>query len=118
MGRFTYDSSVSADFDDRELAHLQAVIVAKIRRGERFTFTWKIDISLGGGRTSVYLYPGVKLAFRYEGGHTPQLNPSWLRMMTDAANSPQGLHVLDEPAGRTPDQLARDADRRNHPVEA
>lgn len=57
MGRFTYDSSVSADFDDRELAHLQAVIVAKIRRGERFTFTWKIDISLGGGRTSVYLYP-------------------------------------------------------------
>ena len=95
MGRFTYDSSVSADFDDRELAHLQAVIVAKIRRGERFTFTWKIDISLGGGRTSVYL-----------------------RMLTDAANSPQGLHVLDEPAGRTPDQLARDADRRNHPVEA
>lgn len=33
MGKFTYDSSISTGFEDRALAHLQAVILAKVRRG-------------------------------------------------------------------------------------
>ena len=40
MGTLTYDSKLSASFDDRVLAHLQIVIWAKIRRGEPFSFTW------------------------------------------------------------------------------
>lgn len=99
MGKFTYDSDVKADFEDRLLAHLQAVIMAKVRRGESFTFTWKEDISTGGGRTSVFIHPHVSLVFKFHGGRTPQLNPAWLHALTYTANSPRGLYVVSEPAG-------------------
>ncbi len=49
MGKFIYDGNIKVDFEDRLLAHLQAVIMAKVRRGESFPFTWKDDISTGGG---------------------------------------------------------------------
>ena len=41
MGKFIYDGNIKVDFEDRLLAHLQAVIMAKVRRGESFPFTWK-----------------------------------------------------------------------------
>jgi hypothetical protein len=43
MGRLTYDSHFSVDFDDRTLAHLQLVIVAKLRRNEAFFLSWRDD---------------------------------------------------------------------------
>ena len=36
MGKLTYDSTLTVDFDDRVLAHLQLVIGAKLRRAESF----------------------------------------------------------------------------------
>lgn len=97
MGKFTYDSNVKTEFEDRLLAHLQAVIMAKVRRGESFTFTWKDDISTGGGRTTVYIHPQVSLVFKFHGGRTPQLNPAWLHALTYTANSARGLYVVPEP---------------------
>lgn len=99
MGKFTYDSDIKADFEDRLLAHLQAVIMAKVRRGESFTFTWKDDMSLGGGRTTVYIHPNVSLVFKFHGGRAPQLNPAWLHALTFTANSGRGLYVVPEPDG-------------------
>lgn len=58
MGKFFYRDQVRADFEDRLLAHLQVVIGNKLRRGEPFYFTWKDDVSAGGGHTSVWLHPG------------------------------------------------------------
>ncbi|KFF58097.1 ATP-dependent DNA ligase, partial [Cryobacterium sp. MLB-32] len=43
MGKLTYDSSLTADFDDRVLAHIQLVIGTKLRRGESFYFSWRDD---------------------------------------------------------------------------
>lgn len=97
MGKFIYDSTLKADFEDRLLAHLQAVIVTKVRRGESFLFIWKDDISTGGGRTAVYIQPNVSLVFKFHGGRTPQLNPAWLQALTFNANSPRGLYVIPEP---------------------
>lgn len=97
MGKFTYDSSIKADFDDRLLAHLQAVIMAKVRRGESFTFTWKDDLSLGGRRTTVYIHPQASMVFKFYGGRTPPLNPAWLHAFTYTANSSRGLYVVPEP---------------------
>jgi len=99
MGKFTYDSNIKVDFEDRLLAHLQAVMMAKVRRGESFTFSWKDDLSTGGGRTTVYIHPQVSLVFKYHGGRTPQLNPAWLHALTYAANSGRGLYVVPEPQG-------------------
>lgn len=97
MGKFTYETHVTADFEDRLLAHLQAVIMAKVRRNESFTFTWKDDMSTGGGRTSVYIHPQASMVFKYHGGRTPQLNPAWLHALTYTANSGRGLYVVPEP---------------------
>lgn len=97
MGKFTYDSGISTGFEDRALAHLQAVILTKVRRGEGFCLGWKDDLSLGGGRTSVYIHARSAIWFTYDTARTPALNPLWLSALTRAANSPQGLSLLPEP---------------------
>lgn len=102
MGKFIYDSSIKVEFEDRLLAHLQAVIMAKVRRGEGFSFTWKDDISIGGGRTTVYIHPGVSLVFKYHGSRTPQLNQAWLHALTFNANSGRGLYIAPEPDAASP----------------
>jgi hypothetical protein len=73
--------------------------MAKVRRSESFSFTWKDDISTGGGRTSVYIHPGVSMVFKYYGCRTPQLNPAWLQALTYHANSSRGLYIAPEPEG-------------------
>jgi len=97
MGRFIYDGNIKIEFEDRLLAHLQAVIMSKVRRGESFPFTWKDDISVGGGRTTVYVHPHASMVFKYHGSRTPQLSAPWLQALTYNANSGRGLYVTAEP---------------------
>ena len=97
MGTLTYDSRITASFDDRILAHLQAVIWSKLRRGEDFPFTWTDPMRSGFGRTSVWLSPNVSLSFEYFGSRQPRLNPAWVEALTKSANSPSGLTIVPEP---------------------
>jgi hypothetical protein len=97
LGKFIYEGSVSVDFDDRLLYHLQTVIGSKLRRSESFFFSWKNDPSLGEGRITVWLHVGTTMAFRYYGSRVPQLNRQWLEALVYTANSPTGLHVVPEP---------------------
>lgn len=97
MGKFSYNTQVSATFDDRLLAHLQIVIGTKLRRAEPFFFTWKDDVSLGSGRTSLWIHPGASLTFKFSGNRQPQINRAWLEVLTSAANSPTGLYIISEP---------------------
>ncbi len=98
MGKFMYENLVKADFEDRVLAHLQIVIGAKQRRGESFSFTWKDDISIGDGTTSVWIHPRCTLAYKFYGGRSPAINRSWVEQLMLAANSSRGLYVMSEPA--------------------
>lgn len=98
MGTLTYDSKLTATFDDRILAHLQVVIWSKLRRGEQFSFTWT-DPTRSGGRTSIWLSPNVSLAFEFYGSKSPALNRTWIEVLSKSANSPSGLQVVPEPSG-------------------
>lgn len=99
----TYDSKLSAAFDDRVLAHLQVVIWSKLRRGECFSFTWSETVAEGSGRKSVWLSPSIPVAFEYFGSRTPVLNMNWVQALTKSANSTAGLHLVAEPpAPQTP----------------
>lgn len=98
MGKFIHEGTTKVEFEDRMLSHLEHVITAKLRRGECFTFTWKEDVSVGGGRVTVWLHPHVNLVFKFHGGRTPQLNPEWLRAMSQVAAGPRGLYVVPEPS--------------------
>lgn len=70
MGKFIYEGGPKIDIEDRALTHLQLVMTAKLRRGEPFAFTWKEDLSIGGGRTTVWVHTGSSLVFKYMGRPT------------------------------------------------
>lgn len=98
MGKFTYATGTRVDFEDRVLAHLQVVISNKLRRGESFVFTWRDDSSIGDGRTSVWLSPGLAMSFKYYGSRPPALNRAWVEALAITANGPAGLYLVPEPA--------------------
>jgi hypothetical protein len=102
MGKLTYDSSLTVDFDDRVLAHLQLVIGAKLRRGESFYFSWRDDPLTGGGRSTVWVHPGISLIYKYFGSKVPTLNREWVEALSISANSASGLQVIAEPRSTAP----------------
>jgi hypothetical protein len=97
MGRLIYDSSFTADFDDRLLAHLQVVIAMKLRRGESFMFGWKDDRDVGDGRTAIWIDRTMPMVFRYSGGRAPTINRAWVELLTQTAGSSTGLQIVEEP---------------------
>jgi len=96
MGTLEYNSKLSAEFDDRTLAHLQVVIWSKLRRGEHFAFTWVAETG-APPRTSVWCSPTIPMTFQFDDADVPELNPQWLELLTKAANSAGGLRLLPEP---------------------
>lgn len=99
MGKLIYGiPDVSVEFDDRVLAHLKAVIIAKLRRNESFTFTWDTDAEHGGGRRSIWLHPSIPLQFEFFGSREPNVNRGWIEELVKSSNSPGGLRVVPEPA--------------------
>ncbi len=97
MGKLTYDSTMTIDFGDRVLAHLQVVIGVKLRRGESFQFSWVDDPAIGNGRSSIWLSPALPLSFNYYGGRAPNVNPAWIEALMISANSTAGLRMVPEP---------------------
>lgn len=106
MGKLIYEGTVKTDIEDRALTHLQLVITAKLRRGEPFSFTWREDLSIGGGRTTIWVHPGSSLVYKYFGSRQPAMNRDWIDALAFTANSPSGLYLVPEPAeGATSEQL-------------
>ncbi len=97
MGKFTYDSTLVVDFDDRVLAHLQIVIGAKLRRNESFYFSWRDDSAVGNGRSVVWLHPSLPIVFKFHGGRPPAINRTWIEELMSTANSSAGLRIVPEP---------------------
>ena len=95
MGSLTYDR-VTVHFDDRTLAHLQIVIVQKLRRGESFLFSWRDAVEAGSGRSSVWLHPAIPLYFKFSSSKPPEIDPLWIAQLTRSANSSQGLIATGE----------------------
>ena len=58
-------NEVEIFFDDRALAHLQMVTIAKFRRRGGFTFSWTNKLDADSGRNTIWLDPSFTLFFRY-----------------------------------------------------
>lgn len=95
MGTLQYDG-VLVEFDDRLLAHLQIVIVQKIRRGESFLMSWRDAPDTGSGRSAIWIHPSQNLFFKFAGSRNPAINQEWLDQLALSANSPRGLLVMRE----------------------
>jgi hypothetical protein len=97
LGKFIYGMpTIEVEFDDRVLAHLQAVIVAKLRRGESFTFAWD-NADEPGTLTSIWVHPAIPLQWEIEESATKKLNRAWLEELIQLSNTPTGLRMLPEP---------------------
>jgi hypothetical protein len=85
MEELTYGSTLTADFSDRVLAHIQVLVGAKLRRGESFYFTWRDDPP-GGGRSTIWSNPGIPIAYKFFGARTPSLNREWIETLMFTVN--------------------------------
>lgn len=99
MGQFIYENGPKIELEDRALLHLQLVMSAKLRRAEPFVFTWREDMSTGGGRTTVWVHPGSTLVFKFAGSRQPSVNRTWIEALSFTANTPTGLYLVPEPDG-------------------
>lgn len=83
--------------EDRTLAHLQVVIIAKLRRGESFAFTWEKSTEDGSGHTTVWVHPGIAIEFVFAGSRRIPLNRAWVEDLMRTANNSSGLELVVEP---------------------
>ena len=103
MGTFTYGMpSIEVELDDRVLAHVKAVITAKLRRNESFTFTWEDPEGDELTHHSVWLDSSIPLQFELPGKVDPPLNREWLELLTRTASEPGGLRIVPEPEPSRP----------------
>ena len=93
MARLLYGSPpVSFEFDTRTLAHVEVVVMAKLRRNENFAFS--VEQS-GDSRTTIWVNVSSDLQFIYDEPR-PEINREWLGRLVDSANSTSGLRVMPE----------------------
>ena len=95
MGSLIYKGSV-IDFDDRLLAHLEIVIVNKLRRRESFAMSWRDAAAVGDGRSTIWLDAATPLYFKFVGSRVPRINRDWIERLADSAASSTGLIVCAE----------------------
>ncbi|WP_309067543.1 hypothetical protein [Microbacterium sp.] len=95
MGTLYYGSQgTPIDINDRALAHLKAVIVAKLRRGEAFTLSLQHED--GSGRSTIWLSAAIPMRFTFQDAERPELNPQWLEELAESANLLGGITLVPE----------------------
>lgn len=90
MGTIHYgtdDAGIS--IDDETMAHVAAVVVAKLRRREPFLLT---TVS-AGGREAVWVHEASTLRWVYETQESIALDKARLEAMVRETNRPSGLAV-------------------------
>lgn len=98
MGQLLYGSPAEAfDVDDRTLAHLQVVILNKLRRNESFAMSLDCGEESGAARESLWMHPAIQVRFRFSEAARPALNREWCEAMMDEACGSRGLSIIDEP---------------------
>src|SRR3982751_5713985 len=74
LGTLFYGASrLPIRIDDRILAHVKAVVTAKMRRGEGFLISWTDSGEVGHGRSSGWVHPNCDLHYKFDGGTPPKL---------------------------------------------
>jgi hypothetical protein len=90
MGHLRYGSPVQTyEIEDRTLAHVEIVTLAKLRRGEPFALTVPRPT---GGRSTLWINAASILVFELDGDPGP-IDRAWLETLIDAANGASGLRL-------------------------
>jgi len=96
MGRLNYGArGLRIEIDDRLLAHIQALIVSKLRRREPFILGWVESPGAGSGRKAVWVNETLELTFEYAGSKPIPIDRDVLDDMVRRASSNSGLDLGD-----------------------
>jgi hypothetical protein len=97
--------------DDRTLAHLRIVILAKLRRSESFAFNWDHGSGDDASASTVWMQPTMEVEFTLDSEEPVTINKQWADRLMHAANSVRGLEVIPEEqaAPSTEDELSGNA---------
>ena len=79
------------------VSQLKIVILAKVRRGESFSFSWEYTAAAGSGHSSIWIHPTISLQFNFQGSKEPLLNRAWVEELVRISSTPAGLRVTPEP---------------------
>jgi hypothetical protein len=93
-----YAGKAVAEIEDRPLAHIRVVAMAKLRRNEAFAFTWETTTGGASGKSTVWLHPAIPLQFDFFGSREAVLNRAWIEQLIALANSPAGMRLVTEPS--------------------
>ena len=104
MGTLFYGSDrTPIRIDDRILAHLRAVLTAKMRRGEGFQISWTDSITIGDGRSSVWLSAESDLHYKFDGKTQPKLDQALLEQLTVESSQARGIVIAEATLAHQPD---------------
>jgi hypothetical protein len=93
MGFLVYDQTRSIAVEDRVLAHLQIVIVDKLRRHENFGLNLRVENHL----VTMWVTCSTPLQFVYEGSRQARINYPWVELLAGEASLTGTLVLLAEP---------------------
>jgi len=93
VGQLHYGSPPSIfDIPDRDLTHIEIVVLAKLRRNEPFAMSVELE---EGGRASLWISVNSDLQFIFgPGSHS--INREWLEQLIDSANTTSGMRITPE----------------------
>ena len=103
MGFLVYDQTRGIAVEDRVLAHLQIVIIDKLRRREHFGLNLRIENHL----VTMWVTCSTPLQFVYEGNRRPPINYEWLELLAGEASLTGTLVLLPEPLEVRPSAPSR-----------
>ena len=91
MGTLRYGNGDDSTFEmeDGDLAHLAAVVTAKLRRREPFLLTCRSDDS----RQSIWIHESATLVYAYASAEAADLDRARLEAMVADTNRPAGLTI-------------------------
>lgn len=97
MGILYYGgSAMPIHIEDRALAHLKVVILAKLRRNESFTVSWRHHETEPVGRSTIWMHPSLPIRFVFDEPEAPELNREWIEELAHSANALGGITLTEE----------------------
>lgn len=104
MGTLFYGAErIPIRIDDRILAHLRAVVTAKMRRGEGFLLSWTDSITIGDGRSSIWVHATCDLHYKFDGSEPPKLEPALLERLNVESIQARGIEIAEATLAHRPD---------------
>lgn len=94
MGKLIYGAvQREIEIDDVLLAHLEVIVLSRLRRNNAFALRWVEHADAGDTRRTVWVHQASDLYFEYDSPDAPQLDRELLDRLAKAADSNAGINL-------------------------